>query len=79
MSKKRDIHVVPHAEGGWATRKEGAGRVGSRHSTQQSAYESARQQAIRERVEVVTHRPDGRIRDSDSFGNDPSRTRDTRH
>lgn len=28
MSKK-DIHVVPH-EGGWATRREGAGRIGQR-------------------------------------------------
>jgi hypothetical protein len=28
MSKKRDIHVVPHSNG-WATRKENAQRVGS--------------------------------------------------
>ena len=28
-------------------------------------------QAIRERGEVVIHRPDGRIRDSNSYGNDP--------
>jgi len=25
MAKKRDIHVVPHKEGGWATRSEGLG------------------------------------------------------
>ena len=79
MTRKRDVHVVPHRDGGWATRKEGAERVGSRHPTQQSAYDRAREQAIRERVEVVTHRPDGRIPDSDSFGNDPNPPRDRKH
>lgn len=79
MTQKRDIHVVPHREGGWATKKEGAGRAGSRHPTQSSAYERARDQALRERVEVVTHRPDGRIRDCDSFGNDPMPPRDKKH
>lgn len=79
MSKKRDIHVVPHRDGGWATRKEGAGRVGSRHGTQSDAISRARDQAIRERSEVVIHRPDGRIRDSDSYGNDPVPPRDKKH
>lgn len=79
MSKKRDIHVVPHKDGGWATRKEGASRAGTRSPTQSAAYDRARTQAIRERVEVVTHRPDGRIRDSDSFGNDPFPPRDRKH
>ena len=79
MTRKRDIHVVTHPDGGWATRKEGASRAGSRHPTQRAAYDRAREQAIRERVEVVTHRPDGRIRDSDSFGNDPNPPRDRKH
>lgn len=78
MSKKRDIHVVPH-DGEWATRKEGAGRVGSTAGTQREAIERARDQAKRERVEVVIHRPDGRIRDSDSYGNDPFPPRDKKH
>lgn len=78
MSKK-DIHVVPHKDGGWATRREGASRAGERHDTQRDAYDSARRTAIRERVEVVTHRPDGRIRDSDSFGRDQNPPRDRKH
>lgn len=69
MSKK-DIHVVPH-NGGWATRREGSERVSSRHDTQREAIEQAREWGRRDQVEVVTHRPDGRIRDSDSYGNDP--------
>lgn len=79
MSKKRDIHVVTHKDGGWATRKEGADRVGSKHDTQKSAIEQARDQAKRERVEVVIHRPNGVIRDSDSYGRDPNPPKDRKY
>lgn len=79
MTKKHDILVVPHSDKGWATRREGSERVGSTHSTQEDAIDRAREQAIRDRVEVVIHRPDGRIRDSDSFGNDPNPPRDKKH
>ncbi len=79
MSKKRDIHVVPHKEGGWATKREQTSRAGSRHDTQKDAIDRARGQAKREKVEVVIHRPDGRIRDSDSYGNDPFPPRDKKH
>lgn len=68
MSKR--IHVVPHGDG-WATRREGASRVGSTHDSQSDAAAAARNTAIRERGEVIIHRPDGRIRDADSYGNDP--------
>jgi len=79
MTKKRDIHVVPHKDGGWATRKEGASRVGSKAPTQGKAIDRARGQAKREKVEVVIHRPNGKIRDSDSYGNDPCPPRDKKH
>ncbi len=79
MSKKKDIHVVPHKDLGWATRREGANRVSSRHNTQGEAINYARPNAIKNKVEVVIHRPDGRIRDSDSFGNDPNPPKDRKH
>lgn len=69
MSNKR-IHVVPNGSG-WATRREGAADVQSRHRTQEAAYDAARSVARREQGEVITHRPDGRIRDADSYGSDP--------
>jgi uncharacterized protein YdaT len=75
---KRDIHVVPHQDG-WATKKEGAERAGHITRTQQQAIEKAGEQARREKVEVVIHRRDGRIRDSDSYGNDPFPPRDKKH
>jgi len=78
MGNKRDIHVVPH-KNGWATKKEGASRAGSTHGTQNQAIEKARTQAQREKTEVVIHRKNGRIRDSDSYGNDPFPPRDKKH
>ncbi|MGX9120461.1 DUF2188 domain-containing protein [Mesorhizobium sp. BHbsci] len=62
---------VNASEGSWATRREGATRVGSTHETQATATAAARGTAVRERGEVIIHRPDGRIRDANSYGNDP--------
>jgi len=78
MTRKKDIHVVPHSDG-WATKKEGASRAGSVHETQREAIERAKGQASRERTEVVIHRKNGQIRDSDSYGNDPFPPRDKKH
>ena len=77
MSKR--IHVTPHPKGGWQTKREGASRAGSRHRTQADAIKRGREQAMREKGELTTHRPDGRIRDSDSYGNDPNPPKDTKH
>ena len=68
MSKR--IHVVPHGSG-WATRREGATRGGSTHNTQADATRAASSAAVRERGEVNIHRPNGRIRDANYYGNDP--------
>ena len=77
MSKK-DIHVVPHKDG-WATKKEGSQRAGGVYDTKQEALDAGRQQAKREQVEVVIHKQNGRIQDSDSYGNDPNPPRDRKH
>ena len=75
---KKDIHVVPHKDG-WATKKEGASRAGAVTDTQKEAIGLARDQARREKAEVVIHGKDGRIRDSDSYGNDPNPPKDKKH
>ena len=76
MAKKRDIHVLPHPEGGWMRKKECASRAGSRHTTKKEADAAGRAQAKREKVELVTHGKDGKIQDSDSYGNDPHPPKD---
>jgi hypothetical protein len=79
MSDKKDHHVTPHPDGGWQVIREGAERAGSRHPTQAEAIEQARERARRDRAEVVIHDRRGRIRDSDSYGNDPAPPKDRQH
>ncbi|MEO6191594.1 MAG: DUF2188 domain-containing protein [Thermoanaerobaculia bacterium] len=74
----KDQHVVPH-DGEWAVRGEGNGKVTSIHDTQAEAAARAREIAINQRSEVVIHRRDGTIRDSDSYGNDPNPPKDSKH
>jgi len=69
MSGKNQ-HVVPH-EDGWAVRGEGNSRVTSTHDTQAEAIDRAREIAQNQESELFIHRPDGRIRDRDSYGGDP--------
>lgn len=69
MSRKNQ-HIVPR-RGEWAVRGAGNERVTSTHRTQAEAEQAARGIAINQRSEVVIHRPDGRIRDKNSYGNDP--------
>lgn len=66
----KNQHVVP-AGGRWGVRGEGNERLTSIHDTQAEAEQAARDIAINQRSEVVIHRPDGRIRDKNSYGNDP--------
>lgn len=69
MSGKNQ-HVVPH-NGRWAVKGAGNQRATSVHDTQQQAIDAGREIARKHQSELVTHRPDGRIRDKDSHGNDP--------
>jgi uncharacterized protein DUF2188 len=78
MSRRSNLHVVPH-NGGWAVRREGAARVSSTHATQRAAEGAARNTARREQGEVFTHRPNGQIRDRDSYGSDPCPPQDAQH
>lgn len=78
MAKRSNLHVVQR-QSGWAVRREAASRDSSHHSTQLAAIDQAREQAIGERGEVFIHGLDGKIRDRDSYGNDPCPPKDTKH
>jgi hypothetical protein len=78
MSSKRDIHVVPNGNQ-WNVVREGGSTPLSTHRTQGAAEDAGRTVARRDSVELVTHRPDGTIRDRDSFGNDPHPPIDRKH
>lgn len=68
MSKNQ--HVVPH-NGSWAVRGAGNSRVTVTTPTQREAINVARGIARNQQSELVIHRPNGQIRDRDSYGNDP--------
>lgn len=65
----KNQHVVPHQDG-WAVKGAGNQRATSVHDTQQQAEDAARGIARNQQSELVIHRPDGRIRNKDSYGND---------
>lgn len=69
-SMRKNQHVVHH-NGQWAVRGVGNSRVTKVCSTQREAQEIARSIARNQHSEVVIHRPNGQIRDRDSYGNDP--------
>lgn len=78
---RNERHVTPARSGGWNVQKPGAGRASSHHDTQADAIDRARQIVHNDGGgEVVIHRPDGRIRDSDTVapGNDPNPPRDAK-
>lgn len=68
--KKHNIHVVPH-NGEWAIRRENSGRASAVVSTQREAEERAREMAHHDKVELLIHGRNGKIRERDSYGNDP--------
>ena len=75
---KKDYHVVP-GQNGWAVKREGAERASSVHSTQQEAIDAGKQLAQTRKTELVIHRPNGQIRDSDSYGNDSNPPKDKKN
>lgn len=67
---KKNQHVVPRGDA-WAVRGAGNSKDTSVHSTQSQAEHAARKIAINQKSEVVIHRPNGQIRDKNSYGPDP--------
>lgn len=81
MSSSNNRHVIPNPNGGWDVRAPGADRASTHHDTQGQAIDRAREIVHNAGGgEVVIHRPNGRIRDSDTVapGNDPNPPRDTK-
>ena len=75
---RKNQHVVPRGDN-WAVRGEGNKKITRITRTQREAIEIARQIARNQGSEVVIHRPDGTIRDKDSYGHDPNPPKDTKH
>lgn len=70
MSKGRNQHVVPHSNG-WAVKGAGSGRATKVVETQREATGIARGIAQNQGSEMLIHGENGRIRERNSYGNDP--------
>lgn len=66
----KNQHVVPHNEK-WGVKGAGNEKVTKIVDTQKQAIEIAKEIAKNQNSEVVIHRPNGQIRDKNSYGNDP--------
>ncbi len=67
---KKNQHVVPH-EKGWTVKGAGNERNTKIVPTQKEAIDIAREIAKNQQSELVIHNKEGKIREKDSFGNDP--------
>jgi len=77
MSKPRQ-HVVPVGNE-WGVRRERSERLTGIYPTQGEAIDRGREIARNQETELVIHRRNGEIRDSDSYGNDSMPPRDRKH
>ena len=68
---KKNQHVVPHSDG-WAVKGAGNTRATSVHGTQHDAIEAARDIARDQRSEMLIHGENGRIRERNTYGDDPN-------
>ena len=75
MSKSQ--HVVK-ADNGWAVRGEGDSKATRKFDTQSDAVAYARSIAKSSHGEIIIHGQDGKIRERDSYKNDPCPPRNKR-
>ena len=75
MASNAKVHVVFRGDS-WAVSRDNAERANSVHATKNDALAAARRLAKHEQAELVIHNRDGKISDSDSYGNDPRGSRD---
>jgi uncharacterized protein YdaT len=66
----KNQHVVPHNDT-WGVKGAGNTRITKTADTQKQAINIAKEIAKNQKSEVVIHRPNGQIRDKNSYGNDP--------
>ena len=66
----KNQHVVPH-NGSWAVRGAGNERGTRTTTTQSEAIQIAKEIATNQASEMFIHRPNGQIRERNTYGNDP--------
>ena len=75
----KNQHVTKHQGGGWQVKGAGNEKATKVTETQKQAINAAKEIAKHQKSEVVIHGIDGKIRDKDSYGNDPNPPKDTKN
>jgi uncharacterized protein YdaT len=78
MAKGKNQHVTKHVEG-WQVKGAGNNKATVVVDTQAEAIKIAKEIATNQKSEVVIHGTNGKIRDKDSYGNDPNPPKDNKH
>jgi len=71
-------HIVPN-EGDWQVKGENSQRAIGNYGNKQDAVAAGRQVAINQHAELIIHKMDGTIQNSNSYGNDPFPPKDKKH
>jgi hypothetical protein len=71
MPQSKPVHMVPQGDN-WAIKREGNQRATSLHDTQREAEQAGRPTARQDKTEFFLLGRDGKTRQRDSYGNDPS-------
>jgi hypothetical protein len=75
MGRGKDVHVTKK-DGHWQVKKTGNEKASSTHRTQADAWQAGKEAAKQEKSEGHLHGENGRIRERESYGNDPYPPRD---
>lgn len=67
----KNQHVTPNSSGGWNVKGAGNSKATINVPTQKEAIKIATGIAKNQKSEVVIHNREGRIREKNSYGNDP--------
>lgn len=74
--QRKEHHVVPRGNQGWAVEKAGSSRASILARTKTEAVALGREISRNQKTELIIHNADGRIANADSHGNDPCPPRD---
>lgn len=73
---RKSLHVVPNGGNGWNVKQQG--KVVAHTDTKKQALVEGTAHAKKQGAELVIHKADGTIQNSNSFGNDPNPPKDTK-
>jgi hypothetical protein len=78
LTMGKNQHIVPN-DNKWGVKGEGNEKLTKVFDTQKASILYAKMLAEKQKSEVVIHSKEGKIRDKDSYGNDPNPPKDKKH